>query len=159
MKRLTTLAVIVLFVISGTVFALPQKTGGKIQPMMPWLKIKTQLNLTKDQEQKFNDIIFSQQEAMIDNRAEIQKLRLQKQKIALSDNPDLTKLKKINSKIFELLSQNSNRRLETWAKINAILTPEQQVIWKRTLNRFNAGMRKARKGCFGRKIGMNMKMQ
>ncbi len=156
MKRLTTLAVVVLLAFSGTFLASPKQNNGDKQ-FKPKHGIKAQLNLTEEQEKKFNEIIFSQREAMIDTRAEIQKLRLEKQKIAMSDNPDLTKLKKLNAKISELQTRGANSRLETWAKINKILTPEQQKIWKKTLNKLGKRMHH-RKGCMRKRMGMRKRM-
>ncbi len=139
MKRLTKFTIVALFAVTSVFSAQPvQNTNMQNASRygMPGRMVKARLNLTEEQEKKFDEIMFSQREAAIDTRAEIQKVRLEMQKISASENPDLNKMKKLNAKISELQTQLGNRRLETWDKINKILTPEQKKTWSNMLTRF-----------------------
>ncbi len=139
MKKLATLTLIALFAVSSYFYAQPMQgmnMGKGNNYGMPGQMMKTRLGLSDEQAKKFDEIMFSQREAAIDTRAEAQKLRLEMQKIAASDNVDIAKLKKLNAEIASLQVKQKDRRLETWSKINEILTPEQRKTWAKMLTKF-----------------------
>jgi len=152
MKRLLTLAIAVAFIFAGTSLAQPMNGGGKMMhkgdgmPKMRGQMIKERLELNDEQSKKFDEIMFAQREKAIDTRAEIQKLKLQAQKITSSGKVEVEKLKEINSKIADLQKEMKNARLDSWNKINKILTPEQQKIWAQMLDRIIAHKGKMGKG-------------
>ncbi len=162
-KQLLTLVMLVsIFAFGNNAFAQMNMGEGNPAFGQPHGMMKQKLGLNEEQAKKFDQIMFDQKEAMIDTRAQIQKLKVEAQKIAASDNVDLNKLKKINAKIENLRTAQKDRRLETWEKVNKILTPEQKKIWKNMLNKMIMMQGKKGMGHKGMRKGMmkkRMRMQ
>jgi Spy/CpxP family protein refolding chaperone len=161
MKKLIVAIVIVVMGIGANINAqpagqMPVKRGDNF---VPGQMIKTRLNLTDEQEQKFDEIMFAQRERAIDTRAEVQKLRLEVNKIVASGNVDVEKVKTLQGKIADLRKSQMESRLNAWEKVNKILTPEQQKVWAKMLLKFNGRKGKARRGMRCRRfMGKRMMM-
>ncbi len=158
MKKLSYSLLIALFSISA-MFAQPMMNknnnfGGMHQMM------KNKLNLTAQQEKKFDDIIFNQKKAAIDTKSEIQKLKLDLQKMMNDNNVKENKLFSLTGKISDLKAKMVKSRISTWYKIYNILDKDQKTTWTKVFNRFmqhnkHKGMMRNRKMMKGMMNGMN----
>lgn len=99
------------------------------------MRIVDELNLTDQQQKQVDQIHNDAMKQGIDRRAELAKARVDLQQLARADNPDQALMSKKVKEIESLRSEMTSHRLNTWFAINKILTPEQQKIWKQTLER------------------------
>ena len=65
----------------------------------------------------------------IDLRSQIQKNRLEIKKMIADNNIDDAKIKSLTHENSELQTKIKDSAIDTWLKINKLLTPEQQKIW------------------------------
>ena len=117
-------------------------------------RIKKALKLTPDQEKKFEDIKYKQQQEIIDIHAKIQKNRLDLKKM-LTDN------KVDQNTVLQLVDDNSKLQGEVKhavAKgaldIYNILNDDQKPIWAKIMLRIGAGMQMKHKFAAGMARGM-----
>ncbi len=152
MKKLSYSLLIALFSISA-IFAQPMMNKDGNYGGMHQL-VKNKLNLTEKQSKKFDDIIFAQRKAAIDTRAEIQKLRLDLQKMMNDNNVDKSKLFSLTGKISDLKAKMGKSRIATWYKIYNILDKDQRAVWTKVFNKF---MQHGKKGMMRKGMMMNKK--
>ena len=127
MKKIFVFLMAVSFVFAGNLFAQKNQVGPKNPARHN--AFMQQLNLTEQQEAKFNNIQNDHQKEAIDLRAEIQKNQLEIKSMMQSGNIDEGKLKSLTNKNSELHAQMQNSRTEMWLKINNILDQNQKKIW------------------------------
>ncbi|MEX2189179.1 MAG: Spy/CpxP family protein refolding chaperone [Bacteroidota bacterium] len=99
------------------------------------MRISDELNLTDQQKKQVDQIRDEAMRQGIDRRAEIAKVRLDLRQLASADKPDQSAIEKKMKEITNLRSASQSHRLNTWFNINKLLNPEQQKIWKETLER------------------------
>jgi len=115
--------------------------------------IMGELKLTDQQKKEIDKIHSDAMKEQIDRFSQIAKARVELQDLMKADNPSQSALEKKISDIGALRNQAQSKRLSVWFSINKLLTPEQQKVWKRTLeHRAQMGMR-GRMGRIGR-MGM-----
>ncbi len=94
-----------------------------------------QLKLTDQQKTEAKKVWFDLAQKQIDVKAKLQHARLDYHELASAQNPDQ---KALNSKIQEmanLRAQLMQNKLDAWFSVNKLLTPEQQKVWQRVLER------------------------
>ncbi len=130
MKRI--LLVTLLLALAGLNFAQPQ-----VQRKMFLQKKQVKgermidiLDLTKEQQEKFDALHYEHQKKNIDVQAEIRKNQLEIRKLMDDDKPNSEKIKSLIDKNAELKSNLAKSRIDLWMSINNILDDEQKEIWK-----------------------------
>ncbi len=152
MKKLNYSLLIALFSISA-IFAQPMMNkNGNYGEMRQ--KVKNKLNLTEKQSKQFDDIIFAQRKAAIDTKSEIQKLRLDLQKMMNDNDVDKSKLFSLTGKISDLKAKMGKNRITTWYKIYNILDKDQKATWTKVFNKFT---QHGKKGMMKKGMIMNKK--
>ncbi len=124
-----------------------------------------ELKLTDQQKKDIEKIHSDAQKEQIDRRAEIAKARIELKDLFKADNPSQSAIEKKMNDIAALENQARSRHLNIWFSINKMLTPEQQQVWKKTLER-HAAMgsmqrqmrRSGRMGMMGGRGGMQRNM-
>ena len=89
------------------------------------LQCKDELNLTDEQEAKIKDINYDFQKGMIDMKAEMQKVRLDKQHEMRLDNPDKGKVLLLTKELNNIRGKMSEARVEHRFALRDVLTKEQ----------------------------------
>jgi len=95
------------------------------------------LNLTDEQSAKLKDMRFEQEKKQIDLRSKMQTLNVEVRQLLSGDKIDKTTLEKKYNEIAKFQVEQKMNFLNHWLQVNAILTPEQQKVWKETLKRFD----------------------
>lgn len=92
------------------------------------------LNLTEEQQSKFDEIRFANSEKMIDIKSELQKNKLAMKKLISNKDFSTDDLTSLVKKENDLEGQMKLARTDMWVKIYKILNPEQKEIWIKHLN-------------------------
>ena len=88
------------------------------------------LNLTEDQEEKFNEIRFAHQEKAIDMNAQLRKNQLEIKKIFSSSNISEQDVMGLTKKSSDLRAELQRSKVKMWFDVNKILNDKQKQIWK-----------------------------
>lgn len=157
MKKRMTMAVIfsVLVIFVASDFAQPQRRMMREERnfvrfdsrILAVLKAnQEELNITDEQIEKIQNLVFSSQEKAIKMRNENDLLRLELQKLVQDkENLDYEKIRAVLSKASENRQEMFIQRLKQREEINKILTPEQQEALKgMALDRMREGFRPMR---------------
>ena len=95
--------------------------------------LMAKLKLTDDQKSQMKNIKFETAKKEIELRSRVALSRLELGKLIMSDAPDKAAIeKKMNELIANEASLKMNK-LNGWFQANALLTPEQQKIWREVL--------------------------
>ncbi len=112
-------------------------------------RMHEQLNLTDQQKAKVEELRLKHQEQMIDMRAELEKARLENQKLRNSDNLNrsdvISQTKKMNNIKNNMAESRVNHKMDVYE----LLTDEQRKIWndlKKDKPRFKDGRKKGNQG-------------
>ena len=112
-------------------------------------RMHEQLNLTDQQKAKMEELRLKHQEQMIDMRAELEKARLENQKLRSSDNLNrsdvISQTKKMNNIKNKMAESRANHKMDVYE----LLTDEQRKIWndlKYDKPRFKDGRKKGNHG-------------
>ena len=142
-----------LLVLVLTVSAQPGPPMGMDKPMHQ--AMLDELKLTDQQKKDIDKIHSDTKKEQIDRFSEIAKARVELQDLLRADNPSQSAIEKKMTDIGALQNQAQSKRLAVWFSINKLLTPDQQKVWKKTLERHGAmtGMRNGM-GMMGRRGGM-----
>ena len=137
MKRtfLSLLMTLTLLSFSSFVLLGQQKEEKKFQKD----KMLRELNLTKDQQNKINEIRFDHEEKQIESKADLEKNQLRIKKMISSSSFNDSELLNLVEKSGQLKSQLEKERVSMWLDIRKILTEDQREIWKSKFHRM--GMR------------------
>ncbi len=99
-----------------------------------------ELNLSEDQQNKIDDLNIKHKKEMIDLRADLKKMELEKHE-AMKD-ADFSKAKSLTGNIFDKKAEIAKKRISLHEDIYKILTPEQREAAKKLhANRPAAGRR------------------
>lgn len=90
----------------------------------------TELNLTTEQQEKFNNIINDYQTKMIDLRANVQKNQLEMRKKFNNSNFNEKDLRASLEKKSAFRKEMDEAKLNKWIAINNLLNDDQKKIWK-----------------------------
>lgn len=89
------------------------------------------LKMTDAQEEQFEKLMLAHRRKMIDTRAKLQQKRLDIHELMNAEKPDRSAIEKGLKAVSDVQYQQKLDRIDHWFSINAILTPEQQKIWKK----------------------------
>jgi len=99
---------------------------------MPPKLVMDDLNLNEEQKAKFDKIVNTNQDLIIDIHYQIDKKRMEfRKELQSSQKSDV--LLKIDKEINELRSKIDENRLKTWIEVKSILNEEQKKIWTEQL--------------------------
>lgn len=132
MKR----SLFVLFVAAGllaTASAQPRRYGKPPAADRPVGQFLQDLNLTDAQGKQVEDLRYQMQKEQIANRSKIASERLELRRLLQAERPDQSAIGKKLSEISALEAAAKQLRVNHWFKVNAMLTPEQQQVWKKAL--------------------------
>ncbi|HXG00026.1 MAG TPA: Spy/CpxP family protein refolding chaperone [Bacteroidota bacterium] len=101
------------------------------------------LNLTDAQQSQMRKLHLDLMKKQTPLRSKIQTLRLEIQEQFLADKVDRAAIEKNLKAISDTQHQMKLNWLDHWYQVNAILTPEQQKIWKEAPGMFGARVREA----------------
>jgi Spy/CpxP family protein refolding chaperone len=102
------------------------------------LECKEELNLSKDQMEKIEEINFNHHQMMIDLKAELEKAKLKKRREMHSDAPNKTKVLVLTKEIVNIHGKMAEARVEHRFAIRQILTKEQLEKRKECRQRYKA---------------------
>jgi len=159
-RILAVLVGMLLTALPAMLLAQPQGPEGMGGPMKMHQRLMEQLKLTDQQKKDIDKIHSDAMKEQIDRRAQIQKAQVELRDLLKADNPSQGAIEKKIGEISQLREQAASKRLSNWFAINKLLTPEQQKIWKRTLQ-MHAEMigRMGMRGGRGMQRGMRMGMR
>jgi Spy/CpxP family protein refolding chaperone len=126
MKRITGIVIIALLAFGIQAFSQPSDDGDNN-------RIIKKLNLTKEQKIDANKIKVDMEKQLIAQKAKIETARLELREIFKEDSPDKSDIEKKLSEIADLEVQTHMIRVDSWFSVNTILTPEQQIVWRKAL--------------------------
>lgn len=93
------------------------------------------LNLTTEQQKQFGDIMYKQKQQSIDIRADIEKNRLEMQKMIKDNNIDEGKILSLTNDNSKLQAEMRSNKVKSWFAVYKILTPEQKGIWAKSFGK------------------------
>ncbi len=154
------LALIAVATLTMTAFAQPGRGPLHRPHMRPAHEaIIQKLNLNETQQnqmKKFHLDLMKKQTAL---RSKIQTLRLDIQELFLAEKVDRAAIEKNIKAITDVQQQMRMNMLDHWFQVNAILTPEQQKIWKNAPGmigqRIREGMKQGMRGMMRYHDGWN----
>jgi Spy/CpxP family protein refolding chaperone len=126
MKRITEIVIIALLTLGIQAFSQP--SDGK-----DYNRIIKKLNLTKEQKKDISKIKMDLEKQLIAQKAKMETARLELHEIFKEDSPDKSDIEKKLNDIADLEVQTHMIRVDSWFSVNRMLTPEQQIIWKKAL--------------------------
>ncbi|MFH0734397.1 MAG: hypothetical protein V1773_08985 [bacterium] len=104
-----------------------------------------ELNLSKEQADKFKSINLQKEESLIDIKYQIEKKQLEFKK-ELIDKPSKEKILKINSDLNDLHKKIRESEINNWFLINDILDSAQKEVWSKHLMMLLDGPNRLQKG-------------
>lgn len=132
--RLLFLSLLTLALLAAT-FSQPQRMMGQMMAEGPRIKFMQELNLTDAQKKDFEKLHFDNQKEMIDLRSKMAKSRLDLQQLMRADSPDKAAIDKKLGELSQIQLQMQQKKVNQWFAVNKLLTPDQQKVWKRALDR------------------------
>ncbi|HLE32337.1 MAG TPA: Spy/CpxP family protein refolding chaperone [Bacteroidota bacterium] len=142
----------VLVALLSVTFTLSAQPGMGMQMPMHQ-NVMDELKLTDQQKKDIEKIHSDAKKEQIDRFSEIAKAHVELQDLLKADNPSQSAIEKKSNDIGTLQNQARSKRLNVWFSINKLLTPEQQKVWKQTLQRHGQMRMGERMGRMGR-MGM-----
>lgn len=131
MKKLS--IIIIAMLILGNITAFSQPDMGNIRGN----RIKKALKLTPDQEKKFDDLKYQQQQGAIDIRAKIQKNRLELKKIMDSGTIDEKKVLQLTEENSKLQGDLKYSAVKQGLDVYKILNDDQKAVWTKFVSRMS----------------------
>ncbi len=99
------------------------------------------LNLSDAQEVQMKKLRIEMMKKQTQQHARIQSFRLDTKELFLAEKPDRSAIEKNIKGISDAQEQIKLNLLDHWFAVNAILTPEQQKIWKKAPMEFEKQMK------------------
>ena len=103
---------------------------GHMPPHHDPMAMMERLKLTGDQQKQMGKLHDDMQKNQIAFRAKIQSLQIDVRSLFREDNPEQAKIEAEIQEISKTQTEMKLNHLGFWFKVNAILTPDQQKIWK-----------------------------
>lgn len=129
MKKLSILALALVFGFLSTNLVNAQMRMGKMHPKFDRAGFIEQLNLTDSQLSQFNKYQFDSQNEAIDLRAQIQKNRLKIKNMLLNNDVNDAEILNLTNQISDLQAKLKESKVKTWLNIYKILNKDQQKLW------------------------------
>lgn len=124
--------ILFLFVLTTTIaFAQHRRMEeDDFEPPMGRERFIEHLNLSDEQEEQFDNIRSDFQKKNIELRAKVQTMRITLRDVFDEDKPDQGKIESVISDISKVQNEMKLNATSLWFKVNKILKPEQQELWK-----------------------------
>jgi hypothetical protein len=116
------------------------------------------LNLTNIQADVLNDLIYDHKKSSIEERKNIELIRLEIEKILKSGKIDPELLQKRTEELIQIESEQKLSRTNLWLDIYIILDEKQQAIWSKSYLKFNNPRMELRRVKHQRRMGKNFPM-
>lgn len=139
MKRIMISLLSMLLLLSTISLGQPHKQSRPFKGEGPSMECMEDLKLTENQKKDFEKIRFDSMSEMIDMRSKMAKSRLELQKLFQADAPDRSAIEKKLGEVSQVQNQMAQKRINNWFAVNKILTPDQQKVWKKTLDQGHIG--------------------
>lgn len=97
------------------------------------------LNLTDAQAEQFKKHRLDHERKMLQNRNKLSEARLDLKALYMADKPDRGAIEKVLKAISDIQHQQKLAMVEHWFAVNAMLSPEQQMLWKEHAGRMGPG--------------------
>ncbi|HRI48255.1 MAG TPA: Spy/CpxP family protein refolding chaperone [Ignavibacteriaceae bacterium] len=91
--------------------------------------VAAELNLSDDQKSKLGTLRTEHQKKMVDLRADMEKIHIEKRELINSDNFDASKIRSIEEKLLVSLNNIHKARINHQEDVLNVLNKEQQKIW------------------------------
>jgi len=118
---------------------LAQEPAQKPMPEHGWMtsrgRLMEQLKLTDEQKKEIEKLRFDLQKELIAQRARTANAQLEYRELLKADNLDKAAIEKKAGELTELRSQGRSAMLNHWFAVNKLLTPDQQKVWRKVLER------------------------
>lgn len=102
-------------------------------------RMKEQLNLTEDQQNKIETMSIEHRKNMVDLRAEMEKAVLEMRQLKNSDNFNRLNFNASREKIDNIQNRISDARANHWMDVYEMLSADQQKIWRENKRGFDRG--------------------
>ena len=112
------------------------------------------LNLTDQQKSEMQKLHFEMQKKQVQIQSKIRLQRIDLRELFAADKPDRAAIEKGIKAVSELQLQEKMNMVDHLFAVNALLTPEQQKIWKKTIGDRMGSMSGEMRGMRGRMRGM-----
>lgn len=89
-----------------------------------------ELNLTDAQQTQIEKLRLEHEKKVVQQRARLQEARIEMRSQMRSEKPERAALEKAARAMTDARSQMEMARLDHWLEVRALLTPEQQKLWK-----------------------------
>jgi len=126
MKKHAVLIAIVLLAFNAPMFSQPE--DGK-----EFHKIMAKLNLTNEQKKDVEKIAVDMAKQLVDQRANLATARIDLRQLFKADNPDKAAIEKKINEMADIGVQLQMVKINSWFAMNKLLTPDQQIPWKKAL--------------------------
>lgn len=135
---LTTAAALIAFSQPGP----GQGSGPGRQPMQGNREpgIMQKLNLTEQQQEQFKKLRLDMERKQIDTQSKVRMARLDLRELMGAEKTDKAQIERKMKEISDLQYQQKVARLDHFLAMKALLTPEQQKIWKGQMRGLRPGM-------------------
>lgn len=150
MKKLGVMILTMFLLGSMFIFSQPANNGPRGGE-----RLKALLKLTPEQEKKFSDLKYGQQQAAIDIRSRIQKNRLELQKIISDGKIDEKKILQLTDENSRLQGELKNSAVKNMLAAYNFLNDEQKVIFTKHLPQMMAAKKMQGKLREGMRNNMN----
>lgn len=105
-------------------------------------RMMQKLNLTDQQKDQLEKLHAAFQKKEINTQAKIRSLRVDLRQAAMAENPDRGAIEKIVSGISDVQRQSKMDLIDHLFSVRALLTPEQQKLWKMEMMSVGMGVRR-----------------
>ena len=112
------------------------------------------LNLTDQQKSDMQKLRLEMEKKQVQIQSKIQLQRIDLRELFAADKPDRAAIEKGIKAVSELQLQEKMNMVDHLFAVNALLTPEQQKIWKQTIGQRLGMMSGEMRGMRGRMRGM-----
>jgi Spy/CpxP family protein refolding chaperone len=104
-------------------------------------EMKAKLNLTEQQETQMQKLRFDLEKKQTTVQSKIKLLRIDMKELIAAENPDRNAIEKKMKEVSDLQLQEKMNGLDHLFAVKAILTPEQQKIWKQHMKQMGPEMK------------------
>jgi Spy/CpxP family protein refolding chaperone len=139
MKKIGLLAAAALLLCSAQVWSQPKDADAKQASPKQCKEFKKhdgpELKLTDEQKKQVDKLRSEVEKTMIDQHAKIAKSEIELRDLFKAETPDRAAIEKKIQAIADLRVEEKMIRINNWFAVNKLLTPEQQKVWRKFLNR------------------------
>lgn len=105
-------------------------------------RMMQKLNLTDQQKEQLEKLHAAFQKKEINTQAKIRSLRVDLRQAAMAESPDRSAIEKTVGGISDLQRQSKMDLIDHLFSVRALLTPEQQKLWKSEMMNIGMGVRR-----------------